>query len=87
VCLSLLIFLCTIKSKSSLLAPAYLGGPRKRAVKRLCACACACACEECVVEWSVVFNASETWPLTLADRRQKEIRSHGNVDLEKDAEN
>ena len=34
-CLPLLIIPCTIKSKSSLLALAYLGGPRKRAVKRL----------------------------------------------------
>jgi len=35
VCLPLLIFSCTIKSRSSLLATTYLGGPRKRAVKRL----------------------------------------------------
>ena len=35
--LSLLIFRCTIKSRSSLLAPAHPGGPGKRAVKRLCA--------------------------------------------------
>ena len=35
VCLPLLIFPCTIKSRSSLLAPAHLGGPRKRAIKRL----------------------------------------------------
>ena len=38
VCLPLLIFPCTIKSRSSLLAPAHPGGPRKRAVKWLCAC-------------------------------------------------
>ena len=31
----LLIFPCTIKSRSSLLAPAHPGGPGKRAVKRL----------------------------------------------------
>ena len=36
VCLPLLIFPCTIKSRSSLLAPAHPGGPGKRAVKRLC---------------------------------------------------
>jgi len=36
VCLRLLIFPCTIKSRSSLLAPAHLGGPRKKAVKRMC---------------------------------------------------
>jgi len=35
VCLPLLISPCTIKSRSSLLALAHLGGPRKRAVKRL----------------------------------------------------
>jgi len=34
-CLPLLIFPCTIKSRSSLLAPAHPDGPRKRAVKRL----------------------------------------------------
>jgi len=36
VCLPLLIFLCTIKSRSSLLAPAHPGGPGKRVVKWLC---------------------------------------------------
>jgi len=35
VCLPLLIFRCTIKSRSSLLAPPHPGGPGKRAVKRL----------------------------------------------------
>jgi len=35
VCLSLLIFSCTIKSRSSLLALAHPGDPRKRAVKQL----------------------------------------------------
>jgi len=34
-CLPLLIFPCTIKSRSSRLAPAHPGGPGKRAVKRL----------------------------------------------------
>jgi len=38
VCLPLLIFPCTIKSGSSLLAPAHPGGPGKRAIKRLCVC-------------------------------------------------
>ena len=38
VCLPLLIFPCTTKSRSSLLAPAHAGGPGKRAVKRLCVC-------------------------------------------------
>ena len=40
VCLPLLIFPCTIKSRSSLLAPAHPDGSGKRAVKRLCVCAC-----------------------------------------------
>jgi len=35
VCLPLLIFPCTIKSRSSLLAMAHPGGPGKMAVKRL----------------------------------------------------
>jgi len=35
VCLPLLIFPCTVKYRSSLLAPAHPGGPRKRAAKRL----------------------------------------------------
>ena len=35
VCLPLLISPCTIKSRSSLPAPAHLGGPRKRATERL----------------------------------------------------
>jgi len=34
VCLPLLIFPCTIKSRSSLLASAHPGGPGKRAKKR-----------------------------------------------------
>ena len=37
-CLPLLIIPCTIKSRSSVLAPAHLGGPGKRAVKRLWWC-------------------------------------------------
>ena len=36
VCLPLLIFTCTIKSRSSLLAPAHPDGPGKRSVKRSC---------------------------------------------------
>jgi len=35
VCLPLLIFPCTIKSRSSLLTPSHLGGPGKTAVKWL----------------------------------------------------
>ena len=47
VCLPLLIFPCSIKSRSSLLAPAHLGGPGKRAVKRLW-----CGVDQfCLVSW------------------------------------
>ena len=35
VCLPLLVFPCTIKSRSSVLAPAHPGGPEKRAIKQL----------------------------------------------------
>jgi len=38
VCLPLLIFPCTIKSRSSLLTPAHLGGPRKRGHKTVVVC-------------------------------------------------
>ena len=44
VCLPLLIFPYTMKSRSSLLAPAHPGGPGKRAVKRLW----------CVVWWLIL---------------------------------
>ena len=50
VCLPLLIFPCTIKSRNSLLAPAHLGGPGKTVV---CVCACeivACLYALCVPE-------------------------------------
>jgi len=40
VCLPLLIFPCTMKSRSSLLAAAHPGGPGKRAVKQLWVCVC-----------------------------------------------
>jgi len=33
---------CTIKSRRFLLTPAHPGGPRKRAVQRLCVCVCLC---------------------------------------------
>ena len=42
VCLPLIIFPCTIRSRSSILAPAHPGGPGKRAVKRLWWCGYVC---------------------------------------------
>jgi len=52
VCLPLLISTCTIKSRSSLLAPAHMGGPGKMAVKRLCVCVCVYVCVYTVLELS-----------------------------------
>ena len=49
-CLPLLIFLCTIKSRSSLLAPAHPGGPGKRAV------VCVCVCIVCFVALGLVSS-------------------------------
>jgi len=52
-CLPLLIFPCTIKSRSSLLSPAHPGSPGKRAVKRLLWCGIdskSCVdCKQCTV--------------------------------------
>ena len=47
--LPLLIFPCTIKSRSSFLAPAHPGGPGKRAVKWLCVSVCIFLCLVSVV--------------------------------------
>ena len=44
VCLPLLVFPSTMKSRSSILALAYPGGPRKRAVKLLCVSVCVFGC-------------------------------------------
>jgi len=46
VSLHLLIFPCTMKFRSSLLALAHPGGPGKRAVKRL-RCVCVFICLQC----------------------------------------
>jgi len=50
VCLPLLIFLCTIKSRSSLLALAHPGGLGKRAVERMCVCVCVSKSVVCVCQ-------------------------------------
>jgi len=53
-CLPLLIFPCTIKSRSPLLAPAHPGGHRKRAVK-CCVCVCVCVCLVAIVQTKPVI--------------------------------
>jgi len=67
VAVSALIFPCTIKSRSSLLAPAHPGGPGKRAVKRLwlvlgisCTTILRCWCTHMNQSWTVfcMLNAS-----------------------------
>ena len=50
VCLTVLIFPCTIKSRSSLLAPPHPGGPRKRAVEQLW---CGEWCISCWEVWKI----------------------------------
>jgi len=54
VCLPLLIFPCTIKSRSSLLARAHPGGPGKRAVKQLW---CGADLDDLKVDKTVAINA------------------------------
>jgi len=60
VCLPLLISPCTIKTRSSLLAPAHAGGPVKRAVERL-------LCGNCVKKnlrpISLTIISVTKWPL------------------------
>ena len=47
---------CTIKSRSSFLAPAHLSGPRKRAVKWLCVCVCFSYFISVTITVTVVFS-------------------------------
>jgi len=63
VCLPLLIFPCIIKSRSSLLAPAHLCGPRKRAVKQwyVCVSLLYCASRWVSLLWCVSVLASFLW--------------------------
>ena len=49
-CLPLLIFPCTIKSRSSLLALTHLGGPGKKAIKRLCVVVVVVVINTCIVD-------------------------------------
>ena len=65
VCLPLLIFPCTIKYRSSLLAPAHLGGPGKRAVKRLCG----------VVVETITIRTGSQWYWIIQAALDKELLS------------
>jgi len=56
VCLPLLIFPCTIKSRSSLLAPAHPGSPEKGAVKRLCGVCGVCGGQWCDIDVRVTVD-------------------------------
>ena len=59
-CLPLLIFPCTIKTRSSLLAPSHPGGCGKRAVKRLCVCVAFCRCFTCCSPFVLTASSSIT---------------------------
>jgi len=65
VCQPLLISPCTVKSRSSLLAPAHPGGPGKRAVssKRCCAVFSECRLIPSLLAVFVCRWRSQTWPL------------------------
>jgi len=62
--LPLLIFLCAIKSRSSLLAPAHPGGPGKRAVKWLW---CGGGTTITRVLWPVYRTTCISWHLQLLE--------------------
>jgi len=66
--LPLLICPCTVKSRSSLLAPAHPGGPGKGAVKRLwCGCGgCSSTCLSCVT-CSVFLKELEKYEILPED--------------------
>jgi len=61
VCLPLLIFSCTIKSGSSLLAPAHPGGPGKRAVKQLWWWWCGCQAQSNTDTLSCCLSIISGW--------------------------
>jgi len=91
VCLPLLIFPCTIKSRSYLLAPAHAGGPRKRSVKRLCVYVCVCVCDSVWLELMSLLavnvrlwkSASYTTYMTCRNPRTWSLRQCGQRSLGK----
>jgi len=69
VCLPLLIFSCTIKSRSSLLALAHPGGPGKRAVQRLWCGVVVYVCQSSTVTLQTVdllYNSRWIWFILIA---------------------
>ena len=59
VCLSLLVFPCTIKPRSSLLAPTHPGGPWKMGVKPLCMYVCV------LLIYNFMFKSAFLWPQSM----------------------
>jgi len=87
-CLHLLIFPCTIKSRSSLLALAHPDGPGERAVKWLgvCVCVCTTAPKRSVcgldtgshmytVKWVADGQISQ-WDIVIVRRKQLSLSFH-----------
>jgi len=80
-CLPLLIFPCTIKSRSSLLAPVHPRGPGKRAAKRLwwwclffsILFSLFCSCVVCFC--CVRFSFLQYWAKRLAGKNVSEVTS------------
>jgi len=56
---------CTIKARRSLLAPAYPGGPGKRAVKRMCVSVCVTIHINVHIEYGTCMSNSGATALTL----------------------
>jgi len=82
VCLPLLIFPCTIKSKNSLLAPAHPGGPRKRAIKRLCVCV-SLRNDSTQSSWNLMLSLPQTlddiFSLTDNSNTRMQARTHAQA--------
>jgi len=76
VCLPLLIFPCTIKSRSSLLTPAHPGGPGKRAIKQMwCVLVRICMDQKKLVEWGFFWAGCPSCHPTISIKALKETQS------------
>ena len=71
VCLPLLISPCTIKTRSSLLAPAHPGGPGKRAVN---GCVCVCVTTSVDMQTSVKYYCA-TVTITAYTSQQQSLEN------------